>query len=305
VREKLNLTPYHFFQWSEVKGENLGLDMIVVGSDQVWKGQYKQLLPYLLFDAPPIPAISYAASFGMRQIPTPLIDVYRQGFSRFKSISCREYEGVQIVENQGYSATHVVDPTILLDPQMWKKSVVISKEKILTCYFLAENLYSILPKVEAFARVQQCKVKIFLNALRSPLILSFKGIKQRICLSRYSRSANIEIALVAGPQEFLDAHASSTWVVTDSFHSVMFASIFDKNVRFLRPTNEKRKAMFARIEEFAKSNVKGEMIANSLDEALESFEKGDIISFNQDNLKKLREESKKWLENEIKNIFDK
>ena len=80
----------------------------------------------------------------------------------------------------------------------------------------------------------------------------------------------------------------------------MFSSIFDRNVRVLRPTVELRKAMFARIEEFAQKNVEGNMIADSLDAALASFTQGETIAFRQTSIEGLRRDSRTWLENALK-----
>lgn len=297
IRSRLNLTPYHFYQWEQVKGDNLGIDLLYVGSDQVWNGSFNQPRPYLLLGAPAIPAIAYAASFGMRQLPESLLETYRQGFARFNAISCREAEGVRLVEQEGFKATHVVDPTLLLAPASWEKMVDKNKfkEKTLVCYLLSENLYEALPKLNNFAKFMKCKVKVFVNRFQTPVPRNKSTLKQWLSFFFYQWFSHVKICLSGSPQDFLDAHASATWVITDSFHSVMFVAIFDKNVRVISPSSELRKSMFARIEEFAKRFVVGEMIVNSMDEALTSFEKGEVISFKQEEIATLRENSQQWL----------
>lgn len=304
LQTKLNLTPYHFYQWKEMEGKDLGVDALYVGSDQVWNGAFGKPRPYLLEGAPTIPAIAYAASFGMRALPEDLLETYRQGFARFKAMSCREAEGVKLVEQEGFKATHVVDPTLLLEPEQWKRlaNTPAVEEKTLVCYFLREDVYEAVPKLKAFAKRMKCKVKVFADWLQAPIPRNKVYFKKWATAVSTMWSSRVELSLSGDPQDFLDAHASATWVVTDSFHSVMFSSIFDKNVRVLYPQSEFRKAMFARIEEFANSLVEGPMIADSLDVALASFEKGETIAFKQAEIATLRENSKQWLEDALKDI---
>lgn len=304
LRTKLNLTPYHFYQWKEMEGKDLGVDVLYVGSDQVWNGAFGKPRPYLLEDAPTLPAIAYAASFGMRALPEDLLETYRQGFARFKAIGCREAEGVKLVEQEGFKATHVVDPTLLLELEQWKHLANTQKfkGKTLVCYLLREDVYEVLPKLKTFAKRMKCKVKIFVDKFQAPLPKTRASFKMWFKVFSFPWFSRVNLCLSGDPQDFLDAHAFATWVVTDSFHSVMFSSIFNKNVRVLRPKLESRKAMFARIEEFANHLVTGPMVSDSLDAALASFEKGETITFKQDEIATLRNQSKQWLTDALKDI---
>lgn len=51
VRRRLNRTPYHFVSWGELAGRDLGLERIVVGSDQVWNPAFAGLATFLLANA--------------------------------------------------------------------------------------------------------------------------------------------------------------------------------------------------------------------------------------------------------------
>lgn len=298
----LNLTAYSFYQWNQMLDRNLGVDFIVVGSDQVWNGTYNDPRPYLLDGAPACPAISYAASFGMRALPDELREVYRKGFARFKAISCREAEGVKLVKNEGFDATHVVDPTILLCPEKWMQFADNTrfKRKTLVCYLLSENVFLQLRTLSRFAKKNKCNVKIFVDGwwcIPSPR--SWKGIWQWLSVHIARFFGNVQVCMAAGPQEFLDAHASAEWVITDSFHSLMFSSIFSKNVRLLRPSCEARKKMFSRIEEFTADNVAGDSIVDNLSSALNSFERGETVSFDQSKIARLRDQTLSWLKSAL------
>lgn len=301
VRQNLNLTPYHFYEWQDAP-KDLGVDVVLVGSDQVWNGNYGRPRPYLLEGAPSVSAIAYAASFGMRALPEELISAYREGFQRFKAISVREAEGIGLVESQGATATHVVDPTLLLEPNIWKTKITCStqKKRTLVCYLLAEDVEALYPQFHAFAKAQHCKVKILVDWYTLPFPKTLSRVIQRVkCMVRNVFSP-VKLELAAGPQEFLNAFANATWVLSDSFHAVMFSSIFGKNVRVLRPQSESRQKMFARIEEFAQQAVAaGELIAEDVPSALNSLINDTPLQFNADFIARRRAESKAWLENAL------
>ena len=299
IQHKLNLTPYHFYNWQEAPAE-LGVDVLLVGSDQVWNGEWGKPHPYLLANANlSIPAIAYAASFGMRMLPEALITTYREGFQRFKAISVREAEGIDLVTSQGATATHVVDPTLFLEPSIWKTKVkqIFTKKPTLVCYFLSEDIEAHRAQLEAFAKTHHCNVEVLLNDYQLPTPKTISQIWNQIKYIAHSLTSPVKLRLTAGPQEFLEAFTSATWILSDSFHAVMFSSIFDKNVRILRPQSEFRQKMFARIEEFANTSIRtGSLIAEDVPLALESFVSTPPLQFNQEIIAKRRAESKQWLE---------
>lgn len=305
LRANLRLSKPSFFDWNEVPRAAFDADAFIVGSDQVWHcGDWGNPRPYLLEGAPDIPAISYAASFGMRSIPEGMRGGYRAGFARFSAISCREAEGVKLVEQEGFSATHVVDPTLLLNRDQWYAFSKVKTDRKLVCYLLQEDIPAVLPKLDCFAKEMKCTVRLYVNHLALPFPKNVPAFKRWIALNWMRTFGRVKLELAAGPKEFTDAHASAKWVLTDSFHSVMFSSIFDKNVRVIRPSSEMRKAMFARIEEFAAECVEGEMIADSLDDALSSFAKGEAVTFTREKIEALRARSLAWLENALANLHD-
>lgn len=298
IRQKLNLTSYHFYEWKDAPKE-LGVDVMLVGSDQVWNGHWGKPSPYLLEGAPSVPAIAYAASFGMRELPEVLISAYREGFQRFEAISVREAEGVGLVESQGATATHVVDPTLLLEPSIWKTKVKYStkQKRTLVCYLLAEDVEALYPQLDAFAKAHHCKVKVLVDWYTLPFPKTVSQIIQRVKRMARNIFSPVKLEFAAGPQEFLDAFSNATWILSDSFHAVMFSSIFGKNVRILRPKNEFRQKMFARIEEFAQQAVaEGELIAEDVPSALVSLVEEQPLQFNTDFIARRRAESKAWLE---------
>lgn len=296
----LGLTKYHFCKW-EAAPQNLGVDLVVVGSDQVWHcGDWGRPEPYLFegYTGQLPRAIAYAASFGMKDLPQEYYPLFKRGLSRFCSISCRESEGVSICESLGFSATHVVDPTLLVDRQVWRTFINqgVCNRKTLVCYFLAVDINGVLPELESFARSQNCEVVVLTDTLYlKPQPRTIKELF-RNWTNKYPR---VRISSCSGPREFVQHFAEATWILTDSFHGMMFASIFDKNIRFLKPTSSWRRVMFARIEEFVDSCIEGKVLVETVSEALSTFGCGECVRYRYDRIDERRQKSLEWLESAV------
>ncbi len=285
----LGLTPYHFHEWTDAPAD-LGVDLVVVGSDQVWHcGDWGDPEVFLLegADGRSPNAIAYAASFGMKSIPENLRGLYKRGLANFKAISCREVEGVQLCHDLGFQSDHVADPTLLVDPSIWNtllngKASSGHKRK-LVCYFLGIEIECALPKLEVFAKMNDCEVEIMFGSLYPNKFKKYRG-RVRIC-NDY------------GPVEFVRALASATWVLSDSFHAMMFTCIFGKDIRFLMPTDDSRRNMFARVAGFAGKYIVGDPFVESMDAAFQSFIRDEPIGYRREDVAKFRLRSMDWLRN--------
>lgn len=297
----LGLSQEHFVNWSDLKNDTLKtkMDVLVVGSDQVWHcGDWGDPRAYLLEGAPKLRAISYAASFGLTQLPEDWVDVFKRGLPRFSAISCREREGVDICRRLGFDAEWVVDPTLLLDRSDWNHLLENSdgeerrgSRRRLVCYFLGLDIRRHLPLLERFAEKMDCEVLVLANqALLKPLPTSFRD------LTGYFKRSRVKVGRAYGPREFVRAFASATWTLTDSFHAIMFSEIFNRNMRFISPATKTRKEMFARILEFGREFITGNWLSNDLSSALASFEAGEQIRYVTEELQIKCSDSLRWLQ---------
>ena len=300
----LNLTPFSFSHWKDAPCE-LGLDVIIVGSDQVWNPAIQgKELPYLLEGAPEVPAIAYAASFGTPELPECLQARYREGMKRFKAISVRENEAVRIVESLGAFAEHVVDPTLLADSAIWKRFVVptrLGMKHKLFCYFINYPLGFVVSELRKFTKIEGCDAEVFFGgpcALLPSSFLDFLRISSGNI--RAMLSPGVHVRMTATPDEFVDALASSDMVLTDSFHALMFSTIFRKNVRVLSPKDGRGTAGFARLREFCDSFLDGCVICNDMATALRSFHRGEyFLSYNDKALSTKVASSRRWIHDKI------
>ena len=295
----LRLTPYHLFDWKDAPKE-LGIDMFVVGSDQVWHcGDWGDPRVYLLEGAPEIPAIAYAASFGMTELPQEFVDLFKRGLSKFKAISCREAEGVEICRQLGFDATHVVDPTLLAWGEDAETLPSGTKRRELVCYFLSVRIDDHIAALESFARKNKCRVSVFMDeAYWLPFPKNRAAIKGYVRGLRNRLSLDIRIMDSAGPAEFLYAFKRAKWVVSDSFHALMFSICYGCDPRIIKPSSPSRQKMFARINEFA-AHAKGSLIVNSVQDALDSFANGEKVVFDRDWRSARRTASLSWLRSKL------
>src|SRR5699024_149848 len=111
----------------------------VTGSDQVWNPFYIKGSPlYFLTFVPESKRISYAASFGISDIPKDYIDNYTKWLSEMRSISVREKNGAEIVKT--------------------KQSKNKPEKDILLTYFLGEIPKSIQSKIKKYKRKYKLEV---------------------------------------------------------------------------------------------------------------------------------------------------
>jgi len=118
----LNLTPRAFKNEEDL--ESLNYDVYVVGSDVVWspKHRSKALKIYLLDFVKNKKKISYAASV-WHPIPNRLYPIYKNLLRYFDFLSVREKTSVRYLKRCGIKINPeiVLDPTLLLSKEEWKK----------------------------------------------------------------------------------------------------------------------------------------------------------------------------------------
>lgn len=190
--------------------QKYGLDAYVVGSDQVWRPAFN-LGPrlgnmFLDFAGDDVKKISYAASFGCKEWEYTEEQERMCGklAKRFDAISVREASGVDLCkEHFGVDVTLVLDPTLLLNKEDYGKVChdVPKKEKHIFVYSLvvSEGVLAVAEKVA--------------EAMGLSIIVKQAG-----------RKVKKEDTIEDWFAEFRDAD----YVVTDSFHGMVFSIIFNK-----------------------------------------------------------------------------
>lgn len=184
-------------------------DCFISGSDQVWNpdwADYTYDKMFLRF-CPKNQRISYAASFGVDEIPDKWKEKYAVGLSEFHYLSVREKNAVEIVESLiGKKCEKVLDPTMLLDRYMWDEikkvpKKVHGKNYILT-YFLGEKTDSINAELMKYSQMYHCD------------IINLLDLKDN--------------AYASAPDEFIGLISEAKLIMTDSFHATVFSIIYER-----------------------------------------------------------------------------
>ena len=208
-------------------------DLFVVGSDQVWN-PYFGLNDFglLNFIKDNDKKVSFSASFGVNSIPDELRDKYYNSINKFKYISVREDKGKEIIEEltDRKDVEVLVDPTMLLTSKEWdeiaKKPRQLKSEKYILNYFLGELPKEREEKINRIAKENNCDVINILNK-KCPLYES-------------------------GPSEFLYLEKNAFLICTDSFHSSIFAILYNKPFIIFNRNDKKNQNMNSRIETLVK-----------------------------------------------------
>ena len=170
--------------------------------------------------------VNYAPSFGVTKISDERYNEYKEGLSGFKKLSCREQSGCDLMKEQfNLNSELVLDPTLLLNPEQWRK---ISREpnfKIPEKYILVYSL--------------------------DKLSDHYKNLLEKFAAGREIINIHDPLDLehfLTGPQEFIYLIDHADGIFTDSFHGTAFSINFNKNFIVLgKEKNHGRNFMFDRM----------------------------------------------------------
>lgn len=214
ISEHYILTKQKYYTINDIKQNPPLSDVYLVGSDQVWNSKYNQMIDrgfFLDFGDTNVKRISFASSFGVSELEKNEFIETKKLLSNFNSISVREDTGVKIINNMGYDADLVLDPTLMLNSEKW--SSYIKDKKIKRRYVLLFTLYNEDNGATKYARQ-------IADELGIEVIQLYWKPKKRPGVDR--------IAIYKSPFEFLRYIRDAEYVVTNSFHGVAFALDFNK-----------------------------------------------------------------------------
>ena len=205
----------------------------IVGSDQVWNLNITDDPAFRLeLVSPNQQKYSYAASFGKDSLNSKEEQLFRESLGDFKSISVREYSGVNIVKKIGYDAINVLDPTLLLTLSDWQDKLNLAnngqlrKKEYVLCYLLTGNPLNSSIISCTYNYASKNGIGLYVIGARETCILKFWD--------------NIKYINTAGPEDFVELIQNAKIVFTNSFHGTCFSLIFHKQfITFLKNGSER------------------------------------------------------------------
>lgn len=261
-------------------------DIFITGSDQVWNPNWFYEEYYLAFVPENKPKIAYAASTAVSFITQNQKNLMKPLISRFQFISVRE-ENAQslLMDMTDKKIEWVIDPTLLLTANEWNQIATENpvKEPYVFAYILGDNWKN--PRAAAsFAKSNNLKMVTFPYVASMSSWQAFFG----------------DVHSYGGPNEWLSLIRDAEYVITDSYHAVIFSIIYQKKFIVLRRNADNTKGsmnsrmyslcrMFPEIE---KRIIDAEMITDRIDEDIEW---NSLLM----KLTKKRDDSLKWLSNSL------
>ena len=239
----------------ELKENPPNADMYVVGSDQVWNfllwdfNQAKNIIhAYMLdFGNKKTKRISYAASWGVSQIPENLKKEIIPLLKEFDYISVREQNGVELCKNcERFDAEWVCDPTLLLDSGNYRNiyndnTIRKPQRKYILLYMLSNTCDFDIQTVYDYAKEKNLDV----------IYITGNGVID----NREKYFATIP--------EWLYLVDNSEYVITNSFHCSVFSAIFHKQFGIVYLSG-KDKGMNGRFDSlFAALHIEKRYISNT------------------------------------------
>ncbi len=191
-------------------------DAFITGSDQVWNLAWYFKAFFLDFVPSDKTKISYAASISMSGLSEEQKLIFKSSLKDFDAVSVRERSAIDLIKDlSSVPVTETLDPTLLLEKSDWDK---ISSERFIDedyvfCYFLGDSKEN-RKLAKQYARK---------NKLRLVYIPHAGG------WLKYADKNFGDIKLFdATPNDFISLIKHAKCVLTDSFHAVVFSSIYDK-----------------------------------------------------------------------------
>ena len=199
-------------------------DYYITGSDQVWNSKHNEGFNdrYYFAQTPDHAVrISFASSIGETELSEEHTARIKSLLSRYKAISVREESAKHLIEGMGLEATHLLDPTFMLNKEEWK--TYMSKRIVKEDYLLIYTPYNTLDKKAIFDAAREIAKK--------------KGLKVVTFSWDWRKDKMAEKTITyASPGDFLSLMHYASYVVTNSFHGTAFSINLNKQFSVFMPS---------------------------------------------------------------------
>lgn len=218
LRKYIHLSPKRYKCYQDILNDIPEADAYLSGSDQVWNTQNnnppEDLKAYYLGFAPKgKKRIAYAGSFGKNTFTPEEESIIKEYITKYDYISVREDDGLNILHRFGFdNGVHVVDPTLLLRGEDWRKFASVKKAPKPGYVFVYNLNRNGLIKEVALDIAKEKGLRIINFAD------TFDFIKD--AENRFGNTA----------EDFVNHIANADYVVTDSFHGTAFSLNLNRQV---------------------------------------------------------------------------
>jgi len=211
-----------YYSCNELAEDPPEADAYITGSDQVWNFSFwcrktdrrkAPLMAYMLDFCPPgKKRIAYAASFGKSQLENEYAEDFSRLITKFDYVSVREKSALNICNESGVNADWVIDPVMMLDVSDYHQlsSEGYSKNK-------CNKHYCFLYMLEMSVRTEKI-ITAFMCQSNKEIIYASAGHYRKTKFARYYPDIH----------EWLSYIEYADYIITNSFHGVVFSILFQK-----------------------------------------------------------------------------
>lgn len=239
-------------------------DVFVTGSDQVWNEviTLDDAEVYNLKAFNNVIKVGYGVSIGEDKPSRLFIRNLKNSISDYSNIGVREESIIKTLDLK--AAIQVLDPTLLIDSEQWKKLIPVKISK------KTPNKYIFVYMIEVNALLISA-VNDFSKKTGLPIInLGYKSVFEN----------EIKTIKNISPYEFLNYFNNANYIVTDSFHGICFSVIFGKQfISVLNPGRSGRQVELLKLLNLSQRIYNDKEDINRFIEEKIDYEKvGEIIN---------------------------
>lgn len=182
----------------------------VVGGDQVWNPTISKVNSFYLLESidNDVPKYSYSPSFGTVCLSSKYKKRLVRMLSCFRYVGCRDIAQSELLRKLiGREVTNTVDPVLLLSEEFWhgfSESLPHLPKNYLLCYILGDS-----KKIRTYAE-REAKIR--------GLDLIFMSV---------SSTDDVKLSEIS-PSNFVSMFENANFVVTNSYHGMLYSVIFGK-----------------------------------------------------------------------------
>lgn len=217
ISNKLHTTKVYRSREELKKDKNLNYDALIAGSDQIWNSVLtKSVNPayFLAFGPQKARRISYAASIGRKELPQEEKEIVSHYLDQLDFISVRENNAYKAVAELTKKEVKVVaDPTFLLEKEDFDK--IKEDFPVKQPYIYVHNVHVSRNDIRLKEVANKLSEMTGLPVVSNRKEKTFKNEAEKF--------------LTGTPEQFIGVISKAEYVVTNSFHTTVFALIYHRD----------------------------------------------------------------------------
>lgn len=284
VHQNLRVSEQQYSE-STIGEANARYDGFLCGSDQIWNPTLTDVhsMYWLTFAQEDKLKIAYAPSIGAEALSEPQKTAIRENLSRFQAISCREESGTRLLNAVlgEEKCQTVLDPTLLVSRTLWDQmSAETEQTEPYLFVYLLRGTKAQRRMAEAFAARNHLKI----------YTMPFLDTEHIVW---YDWKFGDKKIWAADPADFVSLIRNAAYVVTDSFHAMVFSCLYHKTYFAFQKRGAAQHSRMADLQQLL--GIEDRIMDDSVS-AIDEADFGTIPwDLAEERLQRAREKSKQYL----------